>query len=115
MRRWLFAAALLCTESAWAVDYRQCIALDQAGAVEMDALTRDLDRLAASREAEREVQKCGVKPSSMPQLTGWYDCIYATFPYANAAERQRYEQPIRTAHDRRMQSIYAQQLRLGCP
>jgi len=115
MRRWLIAAALLCTDSALAVDYSQCNALDQAGAKEMATLARDLDRLAASREAEREVQKCGVKPSASPQLNGWYECIYTTFPYANAAERQRDEEPIRTASDRRIQAIYAQQLKLGCP
>ena len=119
MRRWLFAAALLCSESALAQDYRRCIALDQAAAVEMAALTRDLDRLAASREAEREVQKCGAKPTAIAtttaQVEGWYQCIYGTFPYANAAERQRYEEPIRTASDRRIQAIYAQQLKLGCP
>ena len=115
MRGWLFAAALLCTDSALALDYRQCIALDQAGAKEMATLAHDLDRLAATREAEREVQKCGVKPSAQPQLNGWYECIYATFPYANAEERQRYEAPIRTASDRRIQAIYAQQLKLGCP
>jgi len=115
MRRWLVAAALLCSESVLAQDYRRCIALDQAAAVEMAALTRDLDRLAASREAERELQKCGGKPTSTAQVDGWYQCIYGTFPYANAAERQRYEEPIRTASDRRMQAIYAQQLKLGCP
>ena len=115
MRRWLLAAALLCTESALAVDYRTCIAVDQAEAEAMASLTRDLDRLAASREAEREVQKCGVKPSSTALREGWYDCIYGTFPYASAAERQRYEEPIRSAHDRRIQSIFDQQLKLSCP
>ncbi len=115
MRRWLFAAALLCSESALAQDYGRCIALDQAAAAEMAALTRDLDRLAASREAERELQKCGVKPTATAQVDGWYQCIYGTFPYANAAERQRYEEPIRSASDRRVQAIYAQQLKLRCP
>lgn len=119
MRRWLFAAALLCTESAFAVDYRRCLELDQAESQAMAALTRDLDRLAASREAEREVQKCGAKPtasaSTTAQVEGWYQCVYGIFPYANAAERQRYEEPIRTASDRRIQAIYAQQLKLGCP
>jgi hypothetical protein len=115
MRRWLVAAALLCTESALAVDYRKCIALDQAEAEAMASLSRDLNRLAASREAERELQKCGVKPSSMALLEGWYGCIYGTFPYASAAERQRYEGPIRSAHDRQIQSIFDQQLKLSCP
>ena len=115
MRRWLFAAALLCTESALAVDYRKCIALDQAEAEAMAALTRDLDRLAASREAEREVQKCGVNPSSTALVEGWYQCIYGTYPYASTAERQRYEAPIRIAHERRIQSIFDQQLNLSCP
>ena len=81
----------------------------------MAALTRDLDRQAASREAEREVQLCGVKPTATAQVEGWYQCIYGTFPYANAEDRHRYEDPIRTAHDRRMQTIYAKQLKLGCP
>jgi len=115
MRRWLFAAALLFTESALAVDYRKCFALDQAEGEVMASLSRDLDRLAASREAEREVQKCGLKPSSTALLEGWYQCIYGTSPYASAEERQRYEAPIRSAHDRRIQSIFDQQLKLSCP
>ena len=115
MRRWLFAAALLCTESALAVDYRKCTALDQAESETMATLSRDLDQLAASREAEREVQKCGAKPTSAALVDPWYQCVYGIFPYANAAERQRYEEPIRTASDRRIQAIYAQQLKLGCP
>lgn len=115
MRRWLFAAALLCTESALAVDYRKCFALDQAEGEVMASLSRDLDRLAASREAEREAQKCGLKPSSTALLEGWYQCIYGTSPYASAEERQRYEAPIRSAHDRRIQSIFDQQLKLSCP
>lgn len=115
MRRWLFAAALVCTESAWAVDYRKCIALDQAEAEAMAALTRDLDRLAASREAEREVQKCGVKPSATALVEGWYQCIYGTYPYASVEERQRYEAPLRRAHDRKLQSIFDEQLKLSCP
>jgi hypothetical protein len=115
MRRWLVAAALVCSESALAADYRKCIALDQAEAEAMASLTRDLDRLAASREGERERQQCGAKPSAADRLNGWYECIYGTFPYANAAERQRYEEPIRVAHDKRINSIFNQQLKLGCP
>ena len=115
MRRWLVAAALLCGESALAADYSKCIALDQAVGEAMAALTRDLDRLAASREEDRERQRCGAKPSAADRVDGWYECIYGTSPYANAAERERYEQPIRTAHDRRISAIYAQQIKLGCP
>ena len=115
MRRWLVAAALLCSESAFAADYRKCIALDQAEGEAMAALSRDLDRLAASREEERERQRCGVKPTAPDRIGGWYECIYGTTPYANAAERERYEQPIRTAHDRRITAIFAEQTKLGCP
>ena len=75
MRRWLVAAALLCSESAFAADYRKCIALDQAEGEAMAALSRDLDRLAASREEERERQRCGVKPTAPDRLGGWYECI----------------------------------------
>jgi hypothetical protein len=48
-------------------------------------------------------------------VEGWYQCIYGTYPYASVEERQRYEAPLRRAHDRKLQSIFDEQLKLSCP
>ena len=115
MRGLLAVAVVLCAQSAQAVDYAQCRRLDQAESQLNTAEIQELRQLSISREAAREVQKCGAKPVTPSQLNAWYDCIYATGAYANATEKARYEDPIRTAYDKQRSNIYAQELKLNCP